>query len=85
MRCTARRTQETFPRNRDLRQCIAEPKMGKDDLPVAVHMHSSTARGADSVLWKSVPAPSHEIDDSSANAVVALGICIVESREGRRD
>ena len=85
MGCAAGWAQKTFPRNRDLRQCIAEPKMGKDDLPVAVHMHGSAARGADSVLWKSVLAPSHEIDDSTANAVVALGICIVESREGRRD
>lgn len=34
---------ETFPRNIDLRQCITEPKMGKDDLPVTVYMHGSAA------------------------------------------
>ena len=43
MRCSAGWAKETFPRNRDLRQCLAEPKMGKDDLPVAVHMHGSAA------------------------------------------
>ena len=41
MGCAAGWAKETFPRNRDLRQGLAESKMGKDDLPVAVHMHGS--------------------------------------------
>ena len=85
MGCAAGWAKETFPRNRDLRQGLAESKMGKDDLPVAVHVHGSATGGADSVFWKSVLAPSHEIDDRTANAVVAFGIRIVEPREYRRD
>lgn len=40
---------------------------------------------ADSILWESILGSLHGIDDRTANAVVALGIRIVESRESRRN